>query len=841
MNNGNKLKTVKNNLNNIKKDGIDYTRLDIAIAKANDIYFLCNHFVNAYFLYCLEKQLPFPNFNVDFFSVAFKAISKKSRGPKCKGENEIMLETLQTFFKDEFIKVLYGSEKIINIEDLKFDATNLSYITGFFAEQMEVMFRNNIIINFFKYVHQYVNSFFISCEVPKMSRKDFKKLSNKEKQEYLNRKHEETIKNKAIRTEIMEVKNDLCENRSVYKSDKKYHNWINENKSIIFPKLEKEGLLYEDDIKISHTKYLKHMMLMNIVLENSKKKMFSALPLRTELYDKYVTLNTFAIRDIFNESGSELSNKQIWEKYFNINYKSNRKISLDKNGKRICHPNWYFFNDEIRTDGLAVSISLIREDQIEIKTNKTTKKVAASKFNRQFTKNMGKEEKAKFKADKKEKQKLENIKNKEKERETKNKAKEEFKKLDKNEQAKIKKELKFKKTNIEYIEDAVNDEPTRLMLKDLLDQNLLAYADLGSKSVATIKGKGKQTKKGEGKKRGNKILFSYTSKRRLRETKRIKYMEKIDEKKKTTIIKNGEKGVTLKEKESELSKYNSKTMDYKQFLEFTKIKIGLRKICSLYEKVKREKELKEIMEKLNQKTLQLAAEVKNAKLRKEKLNEIKMDKEKEDKLNEEKNNSEKNMEVNCLVKKLKWYGYINKQRHQDNLLNKLEEIYGKKMVFVVGDWNGKGKIKRIGMPNMGTRKLISKRFKTYLLNEHNTSALCWKTHKKGENIKAVAKDKDGNIKYTIKLHSVITFKMDKNNEGCINRDNNACNNFEEEVKELILTKTKPACFMQNLKQSPVKENKKGNKKENQKEEKGVKVAKKHLLRVNQKKVQESAN
>lgn len=129
--------------------------------------------------------------------------------------------------------------------------TNLSYVVGEFESQMEIMYRNNITLNFFKYVHQYVNCFFLTYEVKRLTRKEFKNLTNEEKSNYLEKKKIEDNKNKRIRSEIMKVKDDLCENREKYLSDPKYHSWIDKHKSIIFPKLEKKGLSYEDDIKIN--------------------------------------------------------------------------------------------------------------------------------------------------------------------------------------------------------------------------------------------------------------------------------------------------------------------------------------------------------------------------------------------------------------------------------------------------------------------------------------------------------------------------------------------------------------------------------------------------------------
>jgi hypothetical protein len=65
---------------------------------------------------------------------------------------------------------------------------------------------------------------------------------------------------------------------------------------------------YEDDIKVNHHKYLKHMLIMNNELEKSGYKLFTAVSLRTEITDKYVHIDTGALKDIFNIS---MSNDEV--------------------------------------------------------------------------------------------------------------------------------------------------------------------------------------------------------------------------------------------------------------------------------------------------------------------------------------------------------------------------------------------------------------------------------------------------------------------------------------------------------------------------------------------------
>ena len=102
----------------------------------------------------------------------------------------------------------------------------------------------------------------------------------------------------------------------------------------------------------------------------------------------------------------------------------------------------------------------------------------------------------------------------------------------------------------------------------------------------------------------------------------------------------------------------------------------------------------------------------------------------------------KKNEYNTYVSKLKWYGFINKKRHEDDLLNDLERIYGKDAVFILGDWSNRGNLKYISTPNIGMKRLLSKRFKVYLIDEYNTSKLSYKTEEKCENLVVKIKPKD---------------------------------------------------------------------------------------------------
>jgi len=298
-------KAIKIPIKNILKNDINYNKFYSCINRSNHIYFICSQFINAYVLYSYNNNLDIPILDYDFIRICFKVLSKKSCGPKPKSSNLITFNLLTKFFNEEFICCLTDHTYINNIDDYKFDSSNLSYIFNMFATEMATSYKNNITLNFFKYVHQYVNQFFIKYD-SKLSKDEYDKLSSNEQTTLkLNIKNEKS-KIQDLKKELLLVKIDLV--KQTKQSNIKYHEWIDKHKKIIFPKMEPNISSYEDDIKVNHHKYLKHMLIMNNELEKSGYKLFTAVSLRTEITDKYVHIDTGALKDIFNIS---MSNDEV--------------------------------------------------------------------------------------------------------------------------------------------------------------------------------------------------------------------------------------------------------------------------------------------------------------------------------------------------------------------------------------------------------------------------------------------------------------------------------------------------------------------------------------------------
>jgi hypothetical protein len=61
----------------------------------------------------------------------------------------------------------------------------------------------------------------------------------------------------------------------------------------------------------------------------------------------------------------------------------------------------------------------------------------------------------------------------------------------------------------------------------------------------------------------------------------------------------------------------------------------------------------------------------------------------------------------------KWYSYINTKRAEDNMLNKIENKYGKDIKIIIGDWSiGKQMRNFISTPNLSIKRKLNTRFES---------------------------------------------------------------------------------------------------------------------------------
>ena len=141
-------------------------------------------------------------------------------------------------------------------------------------------------------------------------------------------------------------------------------------------------------------------------------------------------------------------------------------------------------------------------------------------------------------------------------------------------------------------------------------------------------------------------------------------------------------------------------------------------------------------------------------------------------------------------RKYKWYSYINKKRTEDNMVNKIVKKYSKDHIIIIGDWSiGKQMRNFISTPNLTLKRKLKETFKVYNIDEFRTSCLSYKTDEVCENLYLKFK-KDPKQKER-KIHSILTYQMENNRKGCINRDKNGCKNIQKVFKSYMETGIRP--------------------------------------------------
>jgi hypothetical protein len=136
-----------------------------------------------------------------------------------------------------------------------------------------------------------------------------------------------------------------------------------------------------------------------------------------------------------------------------------------------------------------------------------------------------------------------------------------------------------------------------------------------------------------------------------------------------------------------------------------------------------------------------------------------------------------------IFRKYKWYGYINRKRTEANLVNDIKTHFNENIIIILGDWSKGNEQKGIvSTPNKGLKKILTDNFTVYSIDEFRTSKLNCKTEEVNENISLP--DRKNKLR---EIHSILTFQMENNRMGCINRDSNAVNNMVKLVKYFLET------------------------------------------------------
>ena len=132
------------------------------------------------------------------------------------------------------------------------------------------------------------------------------------------------------------------------------------------------------------------------------------------------------------------------------------------------------------------------------------------------------------------------------------------------------------------------------------------------------------------------------------------------------------------------------------------------------------------------------------------------------------------------------------------MVNQIVKKYSKDHIIIIGDWSiGKQMRNFISTPNLTLKRKLQETFKVYNIDEFRTSCLSYKTEEVCENL--YLKFKKDKLQKERKIHSILTYQMENNRKGCINRDKNGCKNIQKVFKCYMETGERPEKYRREYK------------------------------------------
>jgi len=505
-------KCIKVSLKKILKREEDLAIIEDAVNRAHRITIKTYQLMKLHILNEYHSKNEIPLVNEDFVFLMQQAIVN----PKGKQltDKKVLVKKLSELYP-------FGSE----------DGKFLSEILAYIRTEIVTAVENNIKENYLKYLKKYVSSFF-------------------------HNKYEKEIKNKTFKAillkDIKTIQKDLIENTS--NCDSKYHTWLNEYRSLIIPPFEdNKGFYY--DVKAHCQKYLKHMIWINLQLEDLGIKLYQPLPLRSDLVPKSIKLCCKTLKWLFKSVKEAIESskpKRInWIAKYGLVGRGSEMVTEMISRTKINYPKesediekekpiiWdhlfdikqtlkgYSFDYSIVTDGYSASLIFIEKGKkVKVDQKKANNREALMKYNGVPMKEKAKRRKA--------------------DREEKDRIWKEKKKLAK-ENPPIPKEKSHIYTDFLYFNEVDKSEL----------EGKKVFVDPGKKSIYTMMDE-------------NKNVLSYTTAQHTHNTKRFKYQKILER------YKN-EKGIT--KIEEKLSGVCSKTCYVQNFKNYLDIK------CEVNEKL----------------------------------------------------------------------------------------------------------------------------------------------------------------------------------------------------------------------------------------------------------------
>jgi len=154
--------------------------------------------------------------------------------------------------------------------------------------------------------------------------------------------------------------------------------------------------------------------------------------------------------------------------------------------------------------------------------------------------------------------------------------------------------------------------------------------------------------------------------------------------------------------------------------------------------------------------------------------------------------------TNRLYRKLKWRSYTYKQHSEDKFINNIKNTYGdnNEIVIVYGDWSRQTQMKNhVPTIGKGMKNIISRQFKTVLINEYNTSKKCCNCSNNLEHVDMEYVVKKNKLKRNKHYRLMVCEKCSYNGNNIgrsenaspiyLTRDMNACKNMLNIIKHMF--------------------------------------------------------
>ena len=342
-------KSVKTSLKSIlKHPEINTQKINDAVIKSNKIVIHTLQFLKLYLLHHYEhNNTTLPKISKELINSTMKILcNEKVQGRPPKQEIKELKEKLTAFYKEHYQPFTQNDP---------LDYTHLNTVLDYLKEDIQTMYENNIQLHYVEYVERYVNVIwkrkFLTEKIRKLGKTKVER--------------ETRIRN--LSSELRKIKNDLLSvDKKEYTSKCYYHKWITEQRKYVLPnkkKFEKDSIYY--DLKCNPMDYLPSMIYIMKQVENEKENnsISNVFPMRSEITPKYIRLDTTTLVHLLLRK--EQGNKSDYTTDGNLKKNEDKiwKFFFRTERKLFTKPD-YSFHHMISTDGIGVSILLLRKDLV---------------------------------------------------------------------------------------------------------------------------------------------------------------------------------------------------------------------------------------------------------------------------------------------------------------------------------------------------------------------------------------------------------------------------------------------------------------------------------------------